>query len=105
MHGPFPLWPSQIDMHVTVGVGGVYLLGKDPRKVALVARVDKDMRKTIKTHGDKYRFFWFDASMGRAEAFATHCRLYHKHEADGLDDPTHPAAPAGTDLKCPVCGK
>ncbi len=102
MHGPYMLWPSQIDMHVTPDVGSVFMLGKDQKKVSLVCRVDKDLRETIKAHGDKYRFFWVEASMGRSEAFALHCRLFHKHEAEGLDDPAHPA---GSDLKCPVCGK
>ena len=105
MHGPYMLWPSMIDMHVTPHVGGVFLLGKESKKVALIGRTDKDLREEIKTHRDKYRYFWFEASMGRTEAFALHCRLFHKHETDGLDNPTHPTAPAGTELKCPVCGK
>jgi len=102
MRGPYPIWPSQVDMHVTPHVGGVFMVAKDTKKVALICRVDKDLREAIKAHVDKYRFFWFDASTGRTGAFVAQCRLFHKHEADGLDDPAHPA---GSDLKCPVCGK
>jgi hypothetical protein len=102
MRGPFQLWPSQIDMHVTPRVGGVFLLAKDPKKVAFIGRVDKDLREAIKAQGDKYRFFWFESVPGRTEQFLNHCRLFHKYEAGGLDDATHPT---GSDLKCPVCGK
>ena len=105
MHGPYPLTPLQVGMHVTPSVGGVYMLGNELKKVAFIACVDKYMRKTIKTHCGEYRLFWFETSTSHSRAFMTHCRMFHEHEGDGLDDPTHPVAPAGTDLKCPVCGK
>jgi hypothetical protein len=53
MRGPYPIWPSQVDMHVTPHVGGVFMVAKDTKKVALICRVDKDLREIIKAHVDK----------------------------------------------------
>jgi hypothetical protein len=105
MRGPFPLLPLQVEMHVPPRVGGVYLLGKDPKRVSLIVRTDKDMREALKGLREKYRFFSFETAVNRNEAFLIHCRLFHKYEDAGLDDTAHPERPPDSTLKCPVCGK
>ncbi len=104
MHGPFPLCDVGVDMHVPVRVGGICLVAKNPRQVALVTRVDSGLRETIRGYKDKYAFFWFQPEVNAVEAYKDQCWLYHRY-AGSLEDATHPKSPGKEPIPCPVCGK
>jgi hypothetical protein len=105
MRGPYLLRPLQVDISVPTKIGGVYCLSKSPKSVNFIGRADSNLRDAIKAHWPEYQMFWYDPALSAREAYVNHCRVYHKHADNGLEDKAHPAAPARLDLKCPVCGK
>lgn len=106
MRGPFLLRPLQVDMSVPAKVGGVYCLGKDSKNIAVIARVDANLREAIKAHWKEYNFFWFQPGLTPRDSYAIHCRQYHKSLSSGqLQDTSHPVPPEKSDFKCPVCGQ
>ncbi|OYD14995.1 hypothetical protein CH330_06870 [candidate division WOR-3 bacterium JGI_Cruoil_03_51_56] len=106
MRGPYLLRPLQVDIIVPSGVGGVFCLAKNPRKVVFVGRAEQDLRDAIKAYWKQYEFFWFEPALSKRECYINHCYCYHNQMGNGgLDDDTHPAPPEKMDIKCPVCGK
>ena len=106
MRGPYLLRPSQVDLTVPCRVGGVYCLGKDARHVSYVGRAERNLCTTIKEHWQQYEFFWYEPTLSARECYINHCHYYHRHISNGgLDDVTHPTAPADAGVKCPVCGQ
>ncbi|MFO7637882.1 MAG: hypothetical protein R6X14_01040 [bacterium] len=100
------LRPLQVDMSVPCRVGGVFGLGKDSRHVRLVGQADRNLREAIKSHWNKYEFFWFQTCLSPRDGYSRVCQQYHRLLSNGgLDASEHPAAPAGVDEKCPVCGR
>lgn len=106
MRGPFALRPLSVDLSVPCRVGGVYCLGKEPRRVCYVGRADRDLRDAIKAHSDQYLYFWYEPALSLREGYTTECYQYHKHaDAGEMKDVKHPVPPDKVDEKCPVCGK
>lgn len=105
MRGPFILRPLQVDMHIPVRVGGVYCLGNDPRSVAVVGRVDRDLREQVKSFWERYQFFWYEPALTARECYERHCQAFHKHTDNGLESKEHPALTDGQAFRCPICGR
>ena len=105
MRGPYRLTPITVDIRVPDKIGGVYGLGKDPKKINVVARTDEKLRDAIKGYWKLYDFFWFEPALSKAGAHKIHCQEYHKQmECGDLEDKGHPA-PHNQDVKCPECGE
>ncbi|MEO0073352.1 MAG: hypothetical protein ABIK43_01655 [candidate division WOR-3 bacterium] len=105
MRGPYLLRPLQVDISVPGRVGGVYCLAKNPRRVEVVARTESNLREAIKSHWNKYEFFWYEPAVSPRDAYVNQCYVYHRYADKGeLTDVSHPQPPEKTDVKCPVCG-
>jgi hypothetical protein len=105
MKGPILLRPIQVDMSVPSRVGGVYCLGRSAKSVAVVGRVERDLRDKIKSHWPEYQMFWYEPALGPRECYVHHCYAYHRHSDNGLESKEHPVPPGNVDVKCPICGQ
>ena len=104
MRGPYRLSPISVDMHVPDHIGGVYGLGKDPKKIAVLGRAETELRDRIRSFWNFYEFFWFEPALSDAGGFRIHCREYHRQLDSGdLEDKSHPV-PHQPGAKCPDCG-
>jgi hypothetical protein len=109
MEGPYALTKAKIDEAVTPTSAGNYALGYTNDKgtfiVEYVGRSDSDVNAELKSKvGTKYKQFKFSYATSPKAAFEKECRNYHDFGGkDKLDNDIHPARPAGTDWKCPVC--
>jgi len=105
LYGPLPLDPERIDDHLQANSPGVYALGFSVDGMFLIKQVgrsDEDLRSALKAHvGGPHSQFKFAYALSSRDAFEKQCQLFHALVI--LNDPIHPTAPAGTDLKCPGC--
>jgi len=101
--GPYPI--DKVELYVTQSLPGVYILSRDGKTAAYVGRSDSDLALRIKQsikEGDGYTFFWFEYTNSQKEAYIKECEYYHKYNPK--DNKNHPAAPFGSNWKCPVVG-
>jgi len=101
--GPYPI--NEIDLHVSQTGSGVYVLSKDGKTAAYVGRSDTDVGSRIKqslSERNGYSYFWFEYTPSSRDAFLKECEHYHKYNPP--HNSNHPAAPFGTNWKCPVIG-
>lgn len=109
MKGPYALTKSKIDEVVTKTSAGNYALGHTNDNgafiVQYVGRSDSDVNAELKSKTNtKYKQFKFSYATSPKAAFEKECRNYHDFGGkDKLDNDIHPARPADTDWKCPVC--
>ena len=99
LYGPFPL--SEIASRVEPNSIGVYVLSRNGKHADYVGRSDSDLQARIgnsAVQGD-YEFFWFGYVSSPMLAYKTECELYHEY--DPPDNAIHPAAPQGTNWRCP----
>ncbi len=106
MRGPFTLAPSQVNLRIPRSSRGVFCLGKAPNRVTYVGRAEQDLNTEIRSHGDEYRFFWYEMVITPRELYLTQCRVFHKYADLGeLASTEHPVPPARVEDPCPVCGR
>jgi hypothetical protein len=106
LRGPFPLTHTGIDAQVTKVSPGAYALGKtedDKFKISYVGRADDDVAKRLGDHVPKwYPQFKYEYYPSAKAAYEKECNLYH--DFNPPDNEIHPAAPKGTNHRCPRCG-
>ncbi len=103
LSGPYPI--NQLDSYITRSSPGVYILSKDGKTSAYVGRSDTDLPSRIKQsakEGFAYTYFWFEYVASPQEAYFKECEYFHRYNHP--DNINHPAAPFGTNWKCPVIG-
>ena len=105
MRGPHTLTSSEIDSRVTRTAPGIYKASNSKTAIKYVGRSDSDLNARLKTHVGVYRYFWYEYATSRRAAFQKECTLWHHYGGahGGLDNINHPARPAGSGWKCPVC--
>jgi hypothetical protein len=107
MDGPHSLTASNVDSTVTETSPGVYLLGHSSNGWRYVGRSDDDVAGRLKQHAASgtYSYFWYEYATSPKAAFERECGIWHRHggATGGLDNKNHPARPAGSAWKCPVC--
>lgn len=105
MKGPYSLSASKVDEVVTRKSPGAYELSNDGKARRYVGRSDTDVAARIKSHVGSYRYFWWEYARSPKAAFEAECTHWHRHGgAQGkLHNKNHPARPAGSGWKCPVC--
>lgn len=104
LRGPYPLTRENINRNVTRTSAGAYALGPSEDGtfyVHYVGRADVDLAKRLADHIGKYARFKFEYYDSPKAAFLKECRLYH--DFNPRDNKVHPARPAGSGWKCPVC--
>ncbi len=126
MDGPYKLDASTVRQRVQGGLPGNFAVGHlDNGKrfaVQYVGRHDADVLSglmaalkagvgkpglTDRLFGSKPKAnaFKFSYAADQRAAFEKQCRNYHDFNGSGsLENPSHPAAPAGSGLNCPLCG-
>ncbi len=105
MRGPYLLRPLQVDISVPERVGGIYCLAKNPRQIAVVARVERNLKDAIKAHWKEYEFFWYEPALSPKEAYVNQCYIFHRCLEQGtLEIKDHPHPPEKVETKCPICG-
>jgi len=99
-----PYSTTEVDIHVTRVSPGVYILSSDGKTAAYVGRSDNDVSSRIKQSAGEvhYSYFWFEYALSSRDAYRKECEYYHKYSAP--DNVNHPAAPFGTNLRCPIIG-
>jgi hypothetical protein len=109
MHGPYDLTSRKIDEVVKPYVPGVFATGYTRESGAFVVRyigrADTDVRSELKAQesDETARFKWVEVSSAR-HGFEAQCRLYHEFGGSRiLENEDHPARPAGTNWRCPMC--
>jgi len=105
MNGPFTLNSATIDLRAERTAPGTYKASNSKTAVKYVGRSDVDVNARLKDHVGVYRYFWYEYATSPRAAFQKECTLWHHHGgAQGrLDNINHPARPAGSGWKCPVC--
>jgi len=108
MEGPHVFSSSEIDKVVTKTSPGNYALGysNDTFIVQYVGRSDSDVNQELKARlTSKYKHFKYSYATSPKAAFEKECHNYHDFGGSEkkLDNTIHPARPAGTGWKCPVC--
>jgi hypothetical protein len=97
-----------INRLIRPGQPGNYALGikdeADNFVPKLIGRSDFDLRGelTRRLATDKHPYFKFSTGSPRG-AFQTECAQFHGFKGK-LENLTHPVKPAGSDLKCFLCG-
>jgi hypothetical protein len=114
MTGPYKLTNEKIDEVIVKISAGNYALGKITKEsfdVYYVGRSDDDVNKALKQwvgeYPNKYVDFKFSYADSPKAAYEKECKNYHDFGGDTkLDNQreSHPKCPAGTNLKCPMCG-
>ncbi len=103
MKGAFNL--DSVDIFVNVVSPGAYILSRDGKAADYVGRSDSNLADRIKKsaqEGRGYKYFWYEYTTSEEEAYYKECKWYHEYNPP--DNDIHPAAPAGSNLKCPVYG-
>ncbi|TET37235.1 MAG: hypothetical protein E3J65_06785 [Dehalococcoidia bacterium] len=105
MRGPFLLNSRTIDLRVKRTAPGTYKASNSKTAVKYVGRSDSNLNAELKTHVNRYKYFWYEYATSLKAAFEKECSLYHYHGgAQGkLDNKNHPGRPAGYHWKCPRC--
>lgn len=106
MNGPYLLTTETVDRVVTRISPGAYILGNRQKVARYVGRSDDDVRGRLKKWASStYSYFWYEYAGSPRAAFQVECRYWHRYGgAKGkLDNKNHPARPAGSSWKCPVC--
>lgn len=107
LFGPFVLSTNQVDVSVTGKGPGAYALGATNANgglnVSYVGRSDSDLNARLKQHVGSYTHFKYGFYSTAIAAYEKECRLYHDFGTSGANE-VHPARPAGSSAKCPVCG-
>ena len=104
-----PLNDETIDKYVAPNRPGNYALGYvegDSFYVNYVGRSDDNLNGRLHSWVGKRRSYTrFKRSYATSPkaAFEKECRNYHDFQK--TDNDIHPAKPAGTNWKCPVCGQ
>lgn len=106
LFGPHELTQAAVDRAV-VGTGpGAYALGEQNSSgginVSYVGRSDEDLNARLKDWIGSYKHFKYGFYPTAEAAFMKECRLYHHFNTAA--NQIHPARPAGSNAKCPVCG-
>lgn len=104
LRGPFPLTNESIGNNVTRKSPGAYALGSSKDGtfyIYYVGRADVSVASRLHDHVGKYDRFKYEYYGSAKAAFEKECRLYHDFEP--RDNKVHPARPAGSGWKCPVC--
>lgn len=100
-----------IDIEVPCGSMGIFLLGYTPCNNGkfnplYISRCDFDLNSTLKEHIGNFSQFKFCLFESNSDAFFYECKLYHYlTDTIFIINESHPSAPPGLLLKCPVCGK
>jgi hypothetical protein len=108
LNGPYPLTSSGVDAAVDKISAGAYALGytddNDVFHVQYVGRSDDDVKARLKSHvSEPYKKFKFGYYQSAEAAYSKECHLYH--DFNPRDNSVHPAAPAGSNAVCPICGE
>ena len=110
MEGPFDYDADTVDANVEPGRIGNYALGTAGKKrnlgiVGYVGRSDTDLRAEIKSYIGKriHPHFKFSYANSAEEAYLKECLNFHDFGMEKKGQ-IHPAKPAGSRTKCPVCG-
>jgi hypothetical protein len=106
MNGPYILTADKVDEVVTRTSPGAYILGNREKAARYVGRSDDDVRARLKSWASSsYWYFWFEYASSPKAAFELECTYWHRYGGAErkLDDKNHPARPAGSGWKCPVC--
>lgn len=104
LRGPFPLTGDGVAKNVTRTSPGAYALGHSDGGsyyIYYVGRSDADVATRLRQHIGEYRQFKYEYYPSAKAAFEKECRLYHDFKP--RDNKNHPARPAGSGWKCPVC--
>lgn len=107
--GPLPQNDETIDQYVTQTRPGNYALGyvsNGTFYVNYVGRADDDLNGRVHSWVGKkrdYTHFKMSYATSPKAGFEKECTNYHDFEK--TDNEIHPAKPAGTFWKRPVCGK
>jgi hypothetical protein len=107
LEGPFPLTTIGVDSAVKYASPGAYALGQTDNAgtfhVHYVGRADDDVAGRLQQHVPRwYPQFKYGYFQTAKAAFDKECALYH--DFNPPDNQIHPAKPANTNCKCPVCG-
>ncbi len=105
MSGPYRLTTYVIETVVPPQVPGVYVLGRLSGRgvlemAKLIGRSDADVREALKGHAGKHEAFLYERATSPLGAFEMECELFHQFRDLALP---HPARPANTTWKCPLC--
>jgi hypothetical protein len=104
MTGDFNLTAAGIDAAVKYVSPGVYALGYVAGNTFYVDRVgrsDDDVNRRLHDYEGQYLHFRFAYCNSVRAAFDAECELWHAY--GGVNNPLHPARPAGKDWPCPRC--
>lgn len=105
MRGPFVLSKSCVNLVVPPNMRGVYGLSNSKDTMELVKRATGNANEEIKSYFNQYKYFWFELAASPREAFMIECELYHSRLVARNNGVKHPAAPADSGWRCPVCGQ
>lgn len=100
-----PYSTNLVDVYITKVAPGVYVLSRDGKVAHYVGRSDIDVGARVKQSSSEkagYTHFWFEYAPSPKEAYDMECELYHKYSPP--DNINHPAAPLGTNWRCPIAG-
>ena len=108
MEGPYDMTSEQIDANITKTSPGNYALGYTKNgifKVQYVDRADSDVASRLKDHLDEeYEKFKFCYASSPTDAYLRECKNFHDFGGSlKLHNKIHPAKPADSKWKCPVC--
>jgi hypothetical protein len=126
MDGPFDLTRQAVQASVTQTMPGTFAIGHKDKagrfQVQFVGRDDANLGAALmqavargigrpgmmtRLFGSKpaANAFKFSYATSAQAAYEKQCRNFHNFgETRSLENPGHPAPPAGSGLKCPVCG-
>ena len=111
MSGPYVFTRAKIDEIVTKKSEGNYALGYVNQSktfiVQYVGRSDSDVNAELKNGiSTRYKSFKCSYASSPKAAFEKECRNYHDFGGSAkLHNKIHPARPANSGWKCPVCNK
>jgi hypothetical protein len=106
LYGPYNLTgPGILAAVSSNGMPGAYALGRTNSsnvfEISYVGRSDSDVATRLQNWIGSYAHFKFDYFSTAAAAFEKECQLYH--DFNPPDNVVHPAKPANSNVKCPVC--
>ncbi len=99
-----------VERLIRPGAPGNFALGvkndSDEFVPKLIGRSDRDLRTDLlaMAKNSPYPYFRFALTGNRENAYEMECANFHSFPGM-LDNKTHPIPPAGTDLRCFVCGR
>jgi len=110
MKGPFTFDAPTINQVIHDNKIGNYALGSKNEKGGLnasyVGRSDTDVKIELHARLQTHKHPHFKCSYANSvkEAYEKECKNYHDFGPDNLENEIHPAAPDGSNLRCPICG-